>query len=337
MKKLTAMALVGVMVLNLCGCTGSAVTETAKGTAVTETTADGIAGTDSESPGKILFLQTHNNNSFMSYMGEVFLETAKEYGFECDHLTADSDEAKQLSQIEQAIASKEYAGIICDCTGEGVTQGFKEAKEAGLFVITLHEGVEDNTYVDCVVACSLAQTGYEAIRMEVEELGDTFHLAIVNGSEGHGATVAIRKGYDQALAEFDNIKVVFDGAGNWNAEDAMTLTETWFSSGTQIDGVVCMNDGMATGVRQVMKDNGLLGTIPIYSNDCEADTLNAIEQGGQSGSFDMNAKMQCEAALLAMKTLVTGDTLAEKEIYVAPLLVTKDNLEEYRASHGGNY
>ena len=145
MKRLTAMVLAGVMMLSLGGCgNSSSVTETDKAT-VAGTTTEAAAGVNDESPGKILFLQTHNNNSFMSYMGEVFLETAKEYGFECDHLTADSDEAKQLAQIEQGIASKEYVGIICDCTGEGVTQGFKEAKEAGLFVMTLHEGVEDNT------------------------------------------------------------------------------------------------------------------------------------------------------------------------------------------------
>ena len=154
----------------------------------------GAEGETADNLGKILFLQTHNNNSFMSYMGEVFVKLAEEKGFEVDHLTADSDEGKQLSQIEQGISSGEYVGIICDCTGEGVTQGFKEAKEAGLYVMTLHEGVEDNTYVDCIVACSLAETGYEAISLEVEELGDDFNLAIVNGSEGHGATVAIRKG-----------------------------------------------------------------------------------------------------------------------------------------------
>ena len=213
----------------------------------------GAEGETADNLGKILFLQTHNNNSFMSYMGEVFVKLAEEKGFEVDHLTADSDEGKQLSQIEQGISSGEYVGIICDCTGEGVTQGFKEAKEAGLYVMTLHEGVEDNTYVDCIVACSLAETGYEAISLEVEELGDDFNLAIVNGSEGHGATVAIRKGYDKALEEYPDINVVFDGAGNWNAEDAMALTETWFSSGEKIDGIVCMNDGMATGVRQVME------------------------------------------------------------------------------------
>ena len=105
----------------------------------------GAEGETADNLGKILFLQTHNNNSFMSYMGEVFVKLAEEKGFEVDHLTADSDEGKQLSQIEQGISSGEYVGIICDCTGEGVTQGFKEAKEAGLYVMTLHEGVEDNT------------------------------------------------------------------------------------------------------------------------------------------------------------------------------------------------
>ena len=293
--------------------------------------------TEKEDKGKLLFLQTHNNNSFMSYMGEVFVKTAEDAGYEVDHLTADSDESKQLSQIEQGVSSGSYVGIVCDCTGEGVTQGFKEAKEAGMYVMTLHEGVKDNTYVDAVVACSLPETGYQHIKLEEEELGPSFNLAIVNGSEGHGATVAIRQGYDRALEEFKDIKVVFDGAGNWNAEDAMALTESWFSSGTEIDGIVCMNDGMATGVRQVMKDNGVLGKIPIYSNDCEEDTLKAIEAGEQSGSFDMNAQAQCDKAIEIMDELIAGKKPEEKENYVDPLLVTKDNLEEYRASHEENY
>ena len=334
MKKLLALLLAGTMVFGLVAC-GNSKSEKAEAPAAEKATEE-VAAEESEGKGKILFLQTHNNNSFMSYMGEMFVETAHAAGFEVDHLTADSDEATQLSQIEQGVASGQYVGIVCDCTGEGVTQGFKEAKEAGLFVLTLHEGVQDNTYVDCAVACSLAETGYTAIKLEVEELGDSFNLAIVNGSEGHGATVAIRQGYDKALEEFPNINVVFDGAGNWNAEEAMALTETWFASGTKIDGVVCMNDGMATGVRQVMKDNGVLGTIPIYSNDCEIDTLAAVEAGEQSGSFDMNALAQCEAAIEILDKLIAGEEV-EPEIYVAPLLVTKDNLAEYRSTHSGDY
>ncbi len=348
MKKMLAILLTAGLVAGLTACSSggsyddaAATSDTAQTTeeaaadetaeAATDETADGA------SLGKLLFLQTHNDNSFMAYMGEMFVETAQAAGYEVDHLTADSDEATQLSQIEQGIASGQYVGIVCDCTGEGVTQGFKEAQEAGIVVITMHEGVQDNTNVDCVVACSLADTGYEAIRLEVEELGENFNLAIVNGSEGHGATVAIREGYDRALEEFTGINVVFDGAGNWNAEEAMALTETWFSSGEQIDGIVCMNDGMATGVRQVMRDNGVLGTIPIYSNDCEENTLDAIEAGEQRGSFDMNAQAQCDAAVDAMTKLLNGETLEEKEIYVEPILVTIDNLEEYRASREGTY
>ena len=241
------------------------------------------------------------------------MATAAEYGIECEHITADGDEAVQLSQIEQAIASGEYAGIIVEAAGEGVTNGFKEAQEAGIPIMTLHEGVQDNTNVDAIVQCSLAETGYQQIKLEVDELGDSFNLAIVNGSEGHGATVAIYEGYQRALEEFPDLNVVFEGTGNWAAEDAMALTETWFASGKQIDGIVCMNDGMATGVRQVMKDNGVLGTIPIYSNDCEEDTLVAIENGEQSGSFDMNAEAQCKAAIETMLKLIDGEELEEKD------------------------
>ena len=65
--------------------------------------------------------------------------------------------------------------------------------------------------------------------------------------------------------------------------------------------------------------------------------MQAIEAGEQSGSFDMNAEAQCTAALDAMAKSYCRRKIEEKEIYVDPLLVTKDNLEEYRASHSDNY
>lgn len=41
--------------------------------------------------------------------------------------------------------------------------------------------------------------------------------------------------------------------------------------------------------------------------------------------------------LLVYDYIIPGEKIEEKEIYVDPLLVTKDNLEEYRASHSDNY
>ena len=40
-----------------------------------------------------------------------------------------------------------------------------------------------------------------------------------------------------------------------------------------------------------------------------------------------------------MLKLIKGETLEETAIYVEPLLVTKENLEEYRAAHAesGSY
>ena len=340
MKRFLAVLMVAAMLVALVACGGQAAPETpapddqAPDTQVSEKPAE-----PGEKKIKILFTQTHNDNSFMAYLADTLVATAAEYGVECVHLTCGSDESVQLAQIEQAVASGEYAGIIADCAGDAVIQGFKQAHEAGIPCITMHEGVSENPYLNATVACSLAQTGYTAITLEREQLGEGSNLAIFNGSEGHGATVAIREGYDKALAEYPDINVVFDGHGNWNAADAMALAETWFASGTKIDGIVAMNDGMATGIREVMRSYGVLGQIPIYSNDCEADTLQAVENGEQSGSFDMNAQAQCTAAVEAMLKLINGEELTETNILVDPLLVTKENLEEYRAAHAesGSY
>lgn len=334
MKRFLAVLMVAVMLLALVACG-----QKAPAADPAQPAADSAQPAEGEKTIKILFTQTHNDNSFMAYLAETLVATAAEYGAECVHLTCGSDESVQLAQIEQAVSSGEYDAIIADCAGDAVIQGFKQAREAGIPCITMHEGVSENPYLNATVACSLAQTGYTAICLEREQLGEGFNLAIFNGSEGHGATVAIREGYDKALAEYPDINVVFDGHGNWNAADAMALAETWFASGTKIDGIVAMNDGMATGIREVMKSYGVLGQIPIYSNDCEADTLKAVENGEQSGSFDMNAQAQCTAAVETVLKLIKGETLEETNILVDPLLVTKDNLEEYRAAHAesGSY
>ena len=79
MKKLTtilALILVAALMLTACstGGTSSAPSSAAGSDAGTSTAQ--ATGT------KIVFLQTHNNNSFMAYLGETLVATAAEYGIE---------------------------------------------------------------------------------------------------------------------------------------------------------------------------------------------------------------------------------------------------------------
>ena len=119
MKKFLAILMVAAMLVALVGCGQAAPAERAK-------------PAEGEKTIKILFTQTHNDNSFMAYLAETLVATAAEYGAECVHLTCGSDESVQLSQIEQAVSSGEYDAIIADCAGDAVIQGFKQAREAGI-------------------------------------------------------------------------------------------------------------------------------------------------------------------------------------------------------------
>ena len=285
----------------------------------------------------VTFCISHMSNEWAITASDSMEEAAKEQGVNLTVVEANQDINKQVSQIESAVSQKMDAIILEPVSTDGVLAAVKDAEDAGVPVIVYNQNISDPSRATTFVGVSNADLGYMEMKRACEDLGGKGNVALLLGPRGSEGQLGRSEGYDKALEEYPDINVVFDGAGNWNAEDAMALTETWFSSGEKIDGIVCMNDGMATGVRQVMRDNGVLGTIPIYSNDCEENTLQAIEAGEQSGSFDMNAEAQCTAALDAMANLIAGEKIEEKEIYVDPLLVTKDNLEEYRASHSDNY
>lgn len=278
---------------------------------------------------KMVFLQPHHNNAFMQRLGDAFVNEGKKRGIDIKNLTCELDDATQLAQCEQAIADKVDVIIVQAVSSEGMLAGIAEAKAAGIPVVTCHEGVSDNTDVGAAITVNLEATGYEAMTRIINQVGEDGKVCILNGEMGNPAQLTIRDGYQRALDEHPNVELVFEGTGNWNAEDAMAVCESWFSSGKEFGGIACNNDGMAAGVRNVIDSVGLTGKIALYSNDCQDDALQAVKDGKQNGTFDMNPSKLAEASVDAAIKLANGESVNPKEVQVDPYLVTADNVDAF--------
>ena len=107
MKKTLAILLAMAMIFALAACGGSnggSQAETPTAAPEANTPAEEPSGSapaeeappaGNEAPLKILFTQTHNDNSFMAYLAQTLVATAADRGIECVHLTCGSDEAVQ--------------------------------------------------------------------------------------------------------------------------------------------------------------------------------------------------------------------------------------------------
>jgi ribose transport system substrate-binding protein/inositol transport system substrate-binding protein len=195
-------------------------------------------------------------------------------------------------------------------------------------VITLHGSVspESQKLLTAYVAVDLTKGGELKMEQVVKDLGGKGDIAIMTGTEGQTSALLVTQGYENVLKNYPDIKVVFKGAGNWNADDATPLAENWLSSGKHLDAIVCNNDGMALGVRAVLQAAGLTGQIKLYGLDATKEGRVAVRDGSFNASIWVDSYAEFVEAFKIIDAYYAGQPF-EKQVMVAPSLVIKDNID----------
>jgi len=225
--------------------------------------ADGDAGAQQPAPApdpepadeplEMVFLQVHADSYILIQLSRELTRQGAEQGINVTTLISGRCEATQITQVEQAIQQGVDAIFLQATLPDALMVGVNAAHAAGVPLITVHEGVHDNTNLGAAVYIDLEWTGEVAMQRIIDEIGPEGYVVIVNGAMGHPSQLRIREGYQRTLDRYPNVTVVFEGTGNWNNEDAMAIVESWLGTGMRIDGIAVMNDAMAAGVRTAVQ------------------------------------------------------------------------------------
>ncbi len=329
MKKIICLILVlSLMLVMFAGCSNSVTEPKTNDAPSTVTTESGT--TESATNEKKLVVMTVSNqqNAFMVNMGNDFKEIGEKNGYEVKLLDANADSTVQLSQIESAISQGAAAIFIEPCSFDGLTSGIQLAHDNGIPVITIHNAVSCTDLISTAIRCDIAYGGALKMQKCVDDLGGSGNIAIVYGILGQDTTNQIKSGYDQILAKYPDINIVFEGEGNWGAVDAAALAENWIASGKQIDAIVSMNDGMALGVLPVLKTTNNVGKIYLYGLDATQDGLQAVKAGEMSATIYVDAESEIVQAFKCVDMLLNGETL-ESEYVIPCKLIDINNVDEY--------
>ncbi len=107
----------------------------------------------------------------------------------------------------------------------------------------------------------------------------------------------------------DYTKVADDAVPDWDNKQAQTIFEQqWTTTGGQIDGVLAANDGLANSVINVLKKNGVNGTIPpVTGQDATDQGLQNILAGDQCMTVYKAIKKEADAAAGLAVALAKGE------------------------------
>lgn len=338
-KKLLGIILAGALAVTaLSGCTsepGSSESKRAETTAQTDMTADtqetagDTADDDAVANGDktIALFMTHMSNEFTITLSGAVEEQVKTRGYKYNVYDAGQDAATQADQIEQAVTLGVEGIIIEPVSVDGIVPAVKSAKEAGVKVVIVNQRISDPEAADCYVGADAAVTGEILMKKVMEDIGGKGNIALLLGPMGSDGQIGRSEGFDNILAEYPDVEIVFQDTAEWQTEPALTITENWLNAGKDIVAVVSQNDGMAVGAAKAITDARKGDEIKVYGIDATSEGLQAVLDGKLAATVSQGTEDQGCLSADACADLLEGKGV-DAETIVENVTYTTENAQE---------
>ena len=275
---------------------------------------------------------------------DAFLARAKELGAQVTVLSANSDDTRQVADVESLITSKMDVIVIVPHDGKAMAKGVEVAERAGIPVIAYDRIIVDSD-LDLYMTFDNEHVGELQAQYILEKLKGTKPIKLVRiyGSKTDNNAVLFKNGQDKALKDAiasGAVQVVHeDWADDWKPENAKRIMNAAITkNGHGIDAVLASNDGTAGGAIQALKEEGLAGKVVVTGQDAELVAVQRIVGGEQSMSIYKPVQALAKRAAEVAVALATGKPVVAKAelsngkrevptILLDVVTVTKDNVD----------
>jgi len=243
------------------------------------------------------------------------------------------DDREQQIRVVENFISQRVSGIVLAPLDDVALRGpVSAAMKAGIPVVIMDSGLKSEDYVSFV-----ATDNYKGGMMAGEYLASLLNgegkVVMLRYQEGSASTMEREKGFLDAIAKFQGIRVVSANQyGGATTESAYKASENLLNPLKQggkltIDGIFCPNESTTFGMLRALQDGGLAGAVKFVGFDSSEKLVEALRNGSIHGLILQNPM---KMGYLGVKTLVAhlrGEKV-EKRIDTGVTLVTRENMDQ---------
>jgi ribose transport system substrate-binding protein len=213
---------------------------------------------------------------FYKDLEEGLRDEAARQHYELVVTSAEFDLGKQISQIEDFVARRVDAVIVCPVDSKGIGPGVRKANEANVPVFTADIAAQEGTVVSHIASDNVAG-GRLAGEYIVKALNGKGKIAIINNPVATSVLDRVQ-GFREAIGKFPGITVVADVNGQAVRDKSLEVTADVLQANPRLDGIFGINDASALGaldaVEQFKRTN-----IIIVGYDATPPAADAITRG----------------------------------------------------------
>ncbi|MBI5691014.1 MAG: substrate-binding domain-containing protein [Verrucomicrobia bacterium] len=219
---------------------------------------------------------------------DTFIAEAKKLGASVIVQSANSDDTRQIRDVESLISRQVDVLVIVPHNGEAMTRAVKSANEAKIPVIA-YDRLILNSAIDYYLTFDNVKVGEAQARYAADRLPQDRPARIVRiyGAPTDNNAKLFKQGQDnilRPLIQAGRVQVVHeDWALDWKPENAKKIMNAAVTkAGRAIDAVVVSNDGTAGGAIQALQEDGLAGKVLVTGQDADLAACHRILRGTQA-------------------------------------------------------
>lgn len=283
---------------------------------------------------KVGFAQMESNNPWRIAETKSFNDTAEACGWDLILTDAAGSAAKQVADVDSMIAQGIDVLFLPPREEKPLIPAVMKARAAGIPTFLIDRSVDPavakpGEHFVAFLGSDFIDQGRRAAEWLLANFkGDKGVIVELEGTTGSSPANDRRKGFDDAVAQADNMEIVASQSGDFARDKGRQVMETLLQAHPDVNIVYAHNDEMAIGAMQALE---LAGRKPgedvlIVSIDGTRDALKAIVAGKMGVTIESSpffGPLACET----MKRYAAGEEI-EHWVQVKDRTFTIENAAE---------
>ena len=239
---------------------------------------------------------------------------------------SEGDRNAQISIVDTFITQKVSGMVLAPLDNQALVRPVHDATDHKIPVVIIDSSLKGSDYASFCATDNEKGGGLAGEQMG-KLLNGKGNVIVLAYAQGSASTEAREKGFLDAVKKFPGITVLSSNQyGGPTTEVAFKTSENLLARyGAQVNGVFASNETNTRGMRNALKDKGLLGKVKFVGFDASKDLVETLKAGDLQGLVVQNPFKMGEVGVLTLVDAIGGKTVS-KNVDTGVALVTPETV-----------
>ncbi len=267
-----------------------------------------------------------DDNPFYIAMLRGVRARAAELGWNVVSVSSNEDKLKQINGVQDLVARGVKGILISPIDATGVNAAYDAAAAGKVPIVSVARGSTSPNQT-LHVAMDEKQIGRDIAEWTAKKIGGKGKVAMLLGPSGAPTFRNLAEGYNEVMAKYPDIKIVFKTDGPLTRERGLKNTEDALVANPDLAAIYTANDDVALGATQAVLAANRKGQTIVTGMNGVPPALRSLKDGNLGMTIELNPVLWGRMGVDVLAEYLKGDKV-KPQVFIKHVIIDSNNIDE---------